>query len=81
MLSVYFVRMKGLEPPRLSASDPKSDASANFATPAFEISSCKNTNFLKTNLFLFFLFFIFFRNSGFVVLDMFFCKKSFGKTL
>ncbi len=26
--------MKGLEPPRLAASDPKSDASTNFATSA-----------------------------------------------
>ena len=26
--------MKGLEPPRLAASDPKSDAAANYATPA-----------------------------------------------
>ena len=29
-----FVRVKGLEPPRLAAPDPKSGASANFATPA-----------------------------------------------
>jgi hypothetical protein len=28
------VRAKGLEPPYLAASDPKSDASTNFATPA-----------------------------------------------
>lgn len=28
--------MKGLEPTRLAASDPKSDASTNFATPAIE---------------------------------------------
>ena len=28
------VRMKGLEPPRLAAPDPKSGASANSATPA-----------------------------------------------
>ena len=26
--------MKGLEPPRLAASDPKSDAATNYATPA-----------------------------------------------
>ncbi len=26
--------MKGLEPPRLAAPDPKSDASTNFATSA-----------------------------------------------
>ena len=28
------VRVKGLEPPCLAALDPKSSASANFATPA-----------------------------------------------
>ena len=28
--------MKGLEPPRLSASDPKSDAATNYATSALE---------------------------------------------
>ena len=30
-----FVRVKGIEPPRLTALDPKSSASTNFATPAF----------------------------------------------
>ena len=29
------VRMKGLEPPRLAAPDPKSGAAANYATSAF----------------------------------------------
>jgi hypothetical protein len=29
------VRMKGLEPPRLSAPDPKSGAAANYATSAY----------------------------------------------
>lgn len=28
------VRVKGLEPPRLTAPEPKSGASTNFATPA-----------------------------------------------
>ena len=28
------VRVEGLEPPRLAASDPKSDVSANFTIPA-----------------------------------------------
>lgn len=31
---VHCVRMKGLEPPRLSAPDPKSGAAANYATSA-----------------------------------------------
>ena len=30
-----FVRLKGLEPPRLSAPDPKSGAATNYATAAF----------------------------------------------
>ena len=30
------VRVIGVEPTRLAASDPKSDASANFATPALK---------------------------------------------
>ncbi len=29
------VRVKGVEPPRLAALDPKSSASANSATPAY----------------------------------------------
>ena len=35
----HFVRVKGLEPPRLSAPEPKSGASANFATPAWNFES------------------------------------------
>ncbi len=37
------VQVKGLEPPRLSAPDPKSGAAANYATPAFCV--CKDTVF------------------------------------
>ena len=33
------MRVKGLEPPRLSAPEPKSGASANFATPAWNPKS------------------------------------------
>ncbi len=29
---MLFVRMEGLEPPHLAASDPKSDVSTNFTT-------------------------------------------------
>ncbi len=32
----HMVRMRGLEPPRLATPDPKSGASANSATPAFQ---------------------------------------------
>ena len=32
-----FVRIKGLEPPRLSASDPKSDVATNYTISASEI--------------------------------------------
>ena len=31
----YFVRMEGLEPPRLTAPDPKSGAATNYATSGF----------------------------------------------
>ena len=34
MISVFFVRVKGLEPPRREALDPKSSVSTNFTTPA-----------------------------------------------
>ena len=30
----FFVRAKGLEPPRREALDPKSSAATNYATPA-----------------------------------------------
>ena len=33
------VRVKGVEPPRLAALDPKSSASANSATPARAIKT------------------------------------------
>ena len=35
----FLVRVEGLEPPCLAASDPKSDTSTNFATPAFRTCS------------------------------------------
>jgi hypothetical protein len=45
---LLFVRMKGLEPPRLSAPDPKSGAAANYATSAlFLFKGCKDTLFIK----------------------------------
>jgi hypothetical protein len=43
--------MKGLEPPRPKAQDPKSCAATNYATPACRISQkmeCKVTLFLDT---------------------------------
>ena len=33
-LLFFFVRIKGLEPPRLSASDPKSDVATNYTISA-----------------------------------------------
>jgi hypothetical protein len=36
-LRFFSVRMKGLEPPRLAAPDPKSGAAANYATSALFI--------------------------------------------
>ena len=44
--SDFFVRLKGLEPPRLSALDPKSSAATNYATDACAlVSDCKDTSF------------------------------------
>lgn len=34
-MSSIFVRIKGLEPPRLTAPDPKSDAATNYAISAY----------------------------------------------
>ena len=43
--SFYFVRAKGLEPPRLTAPDPKSGAATNYATRALLlVSDCKGNN-------------------------------------
>jgi hypothetical protein len=39
LFDIHLVRMKGLEPPYLTASDPKSDVSTNFTT------SGKNSKF------------------------------------
>ena len=33
-VEVFFVRVKGLEPPSREALDPKSSVSTNFTTPA-----------------------------------------------
>ncbi len=40
------VRMKGLEPPRLSAPDPKSGAAANYATSADSFSGFEPIQFV-----------------------------------
>ena len=42
--SWVFVRAKGLEPPRLSALDPKSSAATNYATPAGPYWDCKGSD-------------------------------------
>ena len=41
------MRAKGLEPPRLSAPDPKSGAATNYAIPAF---LSKNVSYRGTNI-------------------------------
>jgi len=55
----FCVRMKGLEPPRLSAPDPKSGAATNYATSAFEGAKLQNITIwqmlflaVKANIFL-----------------------------
>ena len=41
----FSVRAKGLEPPRLTALDPKSSAATNYATRALLlVSDCKGNN-------------------------------------
>ena len=48
MIIGFFVRLKGLEPPRLSAPDPKSGAATNYATSAgvfFSITGAKIQSF------------------------------------
>ena len=43
------MRVEGLEPPCLAASDPKSDTSTNFATPADHFQyEIRNRNTMKT---------------------------------
>lgn len=37
----FLVRMEGLEPPRLSAPDPKSGTATNYATCAKKDCKCK----------------------------------------
>jgi hypothetical protein len=47
------VRVKGVEPPRLAAPDPKSGASANSATPANMkdyFASAKNLGYFLTKI-------------------------------
>ena len=44
-----FVRMKGLEPPRLSAPDPKSGAATNYATSALFFGSANIQQIILTD--------------------------------
>ena len=52
-MSSNFVRIKGLEPPRLTAPDPKSDAATNYAISAcrLQLSRC---NGAKITIFCYF---------------------------
>ena len=45
MFNRSFVRLKGLEPPRREASDPKSDVATNYTTAALEIGYKGNAFF------------------------------------
>ena len=70
---ITFVRLKGLEPPRLSAPDPKSGAATNYATAA-KLSAKIGTIFKLPKLFalffkkmmFFFKFHTFLQHAGFV---------------
>ena len=53
LFSWVSVRAKGLEPPRLSALDPKSSAATNYATPAGPYWDCKGSDiFYKCKFYL-----------------------------
>ena len=41
LFDIHLVRMEGLEPPRLAASDPKSEVSANSTTSGKKIANNK----------------------------------------
>lgn len=54
------VRMEGLEPPHLAASDPKSDVSTNFTTSgkrAANVGFLRGTNLFRNTCFDFFCLF------------------------
>ena len=47
---VIFVRMEGLEPPRLSAPDPKSGTATNYATCALYLKRDANISLICEGL-------------------------------
>ena len=49
------MRLKGLEPPRLSAPDPKSGAATNYATAAKALQKYENIFKTKINSLIFFI--------------------------
>ena len=53
LFSWVSVRAKGLEPPRLSALDPKSSAATNYATPAGPYWDCKGRHYFYKCKFFF----------------------------
>jgi hypothetical protein len=48
---LFSVRMKGLEPPRLAAPDPKSGAATNYATSALRSPKISILAILQANTF------------------------------
>ncbi|GEM_PF-2285595 len=51
-LSTGFVRIEGLEPPRLSALDPKSSAATNYAISAMAVQKYNFFCFHQKHFFL-----------------------------
>ena len=67
---ITFVRLKGLEPPRLSAPDPKSGAATNYATAA-KLSAKIGTIFKPPKLFA-----LFFQKNAFFFNFLLFIPKN-----
>ena len=71
---ITFVRLKGLEPPRLSAPDPKSGAATNYATAA-KLSAKIGTIFKLPKLLA-----LFFQKNDFFLFKSTFLQKKYDNT-